>query len=205
MRCKWARRLVLCLMLGALVNLGMAWGCSLGFAYADTKILAGTMQYRLTFVREWPIKGMPPAEAIGRGTITAYGVTNSYYSESKRGHPWMLYRSAGLPLHAFHAWTDDWRTPRTPQTPPGASALHWRFAVDIRGTVFPYRPMPLGFTVNTLLYAALLFLLTLGLSVFKRRRRLRGGLCVRCGYDITGLTACPECGTPVLHSPPSAT
>ena len=34
-----------------------------------------------------------------------------------------------------------------------------------------------------------------------RRRRCRQGLCVECGYDLTGNTSgvCPECGTPVTR------
>ena len=35
----------------------------------------------------------------------------------------------------------------------------------------------------------------------RRRRRLRRGLCPRCGYDLTANATgvCPECGTPVLR------
>jgi hypothetical protein len=36
-------------------------------------------------------------------------------------------------------------------------------------------------------------------------RRMRG-LCVECGYDLTGNVSgvCPECGTPTTHAPPGA-
>ncbi len=35
--------------------------------------------------------------------------------------------------------------------------------------------------------------------VIRLRRRLRDGLCLRCGYNLTGLPEprCPECGTPI--------
>jgi hypothetical protein len=40
-------------------------------------------------------------------------------------------------------------------------------------------------------------------SSYRRRRRRRRGVCVTCGYDLTGNVSgvCPECGTAV---PPSA-
>jgi DNA-directed RNA polymerase subunit RPC12/RpoP len=40
----------------------------------------------------------------------------------------------------------------------------------------------------------------------RRRRRLRRGLCPRCGYDLRGNKEsgrCPECGTRVVLSPPA--
>lgn len=35
----------------------------------------------------------------------------------------------------------------------------------------------------------------------RRRRRLRAGLCVKCGYSLKGLSEprCPECATPFEH------
>jgi len=36
----------------------------------------------------------------------------------------------------------------------------------------------------------------------RRRRRAKQGLCIRCGYDLSGAshTLCPECGTEVVRA-----
>ena len=62
--------------------------------------------------------------------------------------------------------------------------------------VRPLRPQPFGFLVNSLLYAAALWLLVCGPREVRRRLRKRRGLCVRCGYDLRGnfSAGCPECG-----------
>ena len=51
----------------------------------------------------------------------------------------------------------------------------------------------------------LLFSLPLAISAYlraRRRRRSKQGLCIRCGYDLSGTdhTLCPECGTEVVKA-----
>ena len=59
----------------------------------------------------------------------------------------------------------------------------------------PFRPIWPGFAINALLYAAILWL---PIAPFKLRRNLRvkRGLCLNCGYDLRGAEhkVCPECG-----------
>ena len=58
----------------------------------------------------------------------------------------------------------------------------------------PLRPLWPGFAVNTLFYAAVLWLL--GYSVFATRRfiRMKRGRCVKCGYPRGESGVCSECG-----------
>ncbi|MEE9129392.1 MAG: hypothetical protein V3T84_05190 [Phycisphaerales bacterium] len=62
--------------------------------------------------------------------------------------------------------------------------------------VLPLRPIWLGFAINTVFYAAILWLLTLGPFTARRHIRRKRGLCLKCGYDLRGAEheACPECG-----------
>ena len=62
--------------------------------------------------------------------------------------------------------------------------------------LLPLHPIPLGFTLDTLFYAALLAALFLAPPRLRRFLRLRRGLCPACGYDLAGNTTgiCPECG-----------
>ncbi|HYE62533.1 MAG TPA: hypothetical protein VD997_11115, partial [Phycisphaerales bacterium] len=57
--------------------------------------------------------------------------------------------------------------------------------------------LPLGFTLNTLLYAGVTLGLIEGVAFTRRRRRRNKGRCPSCGYDRGGIAvdaACPECG-----------
>ncbi len=61
----------------------------------------------------------------------------------------------------------------------------------------PIRPRWPGFAVNTIFYAAILWLLSLGpWFALRRLDRRRRGLCPACGYDLGHAQhdTCPECG-----------
>ena len=62
--------------------------------------------------------------------------------------------------------------------------------------VLPFRPIPWGFLINTIFYALLLWLLTLGPFTARRMIRRKRGRCIKCGYDMRGdfSSGCPECG-----------
>ncbi len=53
-----------------------------------------------------------------------------------------------------------------------------------------------GFAINTLFYAAILWLLILGPFTARRMIRRKRGQCSKCGYDLRGAEheVCPECG-----------
>ncbi len=60
-----------------------------------------------------------------------------------------------------------------------------------------WRPIPLGFALDTLIYATCFAGLFAGVRVWARARRSKQGACAACGYDLRGLAseaACPECG-----------
>ena len=60
----------------------------------------------------------------------------------------------------------------------------------------PMRPIAAGFAINTVFYAAILGLPFVAVGQTCRRRRIRRGRCVKCGYDLRGdhEAGCPECG-----------
>ena len=76
---------------------------------------------------------------------------------------------------------------------------HWlnktparRFLTDSR--VLPLRPLWPGFAVNTLFYAAVLWLLIPGPFVLRRFIRARRGRCPKCAYPMGESAVCSECG-----------
>lgn len=71
--------------------------------------------------------------------------------------------------------------------------LGWKLEYN-RATRVGYHRMPLP--MLALLFACCSLLLGVQGPLLRRRRRVRG-LCVKCGYDLTGNESgvCPECGT----------
>ena len=71
-------------------------------------------------------------------------------------------------------------------------------AFDFSGSRFPKRILWPGVIINTVFYALLLRLLFSAPGRFRRMNRHKRGLCVKCGYDLSGTDheACPECGKP---------
>ena len=68
-------------------------------------------------------------------------------------------------------------------------------------TWIPLRPIWFGFLFNTLAYGFIIWLIFPGPFVLRRLIRRKRGLCVKCAYDLRGAEheACPECGQQVAH------
>ena len=89
-------------------------------------------------------------------------------------------------------------------TPEGAILTGLTPARSVRGFLvpraLPLRPIWPGFAVNTIFYAAILWLLTLAPFTLRRVIRRKRGHCIKCGYDLRGTEheVCPECGVSVV-------
>jgi len=110
----------------------------------------------------------------------------------------------GWPTHSM--WSAfAWNTAQWPNvlTDPRLSAIHIRspMGVDyaLAQRVLPLRPIWPGFAVNTILYAAFLWLLFCGPFVLRRFIRVRRGLCLACGYPMGKSSICSECGEALPH------
>ena len=58
----------------------------------------------------------------------------------------------------------------------------------------PFGPLLPGFAINTLFYAATLWLLSGGPFRLRRLIRVRRGLCPKCAYPMGESAVCSECG-----------
>ncbi len=68
---------------------------------------------------------------------------------------------------------------------------HWHLRL------LPLRPLPLGFAINTLLYAFIVWSLIGGPFVLHRFIRVKRGLCPACAYPRGESDVCSECGKPL--------
>jgi hypothetical protein len=92
----------------------------------------------------------------------------------------LVQTKSGLPLRALLI---------PPEIDDNWSAL----ASDARG----FTPLPTGFAINTVFYAAILWALFAVPFVLRRRRRIKRGLCPACAYPVGEGAVCTERGTPV--------
>ena len=78
----------------------------------------------------------------------------------------------------------------------GVGSIAGGLKLDGWPRALPLRPVWPGFAINTLFYAAILWLIIPGPFVLRRLIRRRRGLCPACGYDLRHAEheACPECG-----------
>ena len=71
------------------------------------------------------------------------------------------------------------------------------FFPPVENATVPLRPIWPGFAINTIFYAAILWMLWLSPFVVRRVIRRKRGHCIKCGYDLRGAEheVCPECGS----------
>ena len=190
------------LLAGAVVNVAVAWvawwgtECSLDPVGRKTfrRVVDQPLPSRADMKRwavhatdSWPWN-IIPVSRIDRYTL---GVRYRHlYCSSGLGEWEVALAECGWPMHAFTL--DAWRGGPNRRTVP--------FQHDgwlILGAPIPGRLLWLGFAVNTVFYAAILWLLGYSALALRRFFRRRRGLCTKCAYPVSESAVCTECGHPV--------
>ena len=235
------RKLVLFLLLGAIVNVGVAWGCALGLPLLTANGPYGRYGATGECSPSWDV------EELDRLGATRYVWNHvSFHFDNAPGAlfildeiepvdfaelpPWsrldctkpppQKYRGWGLffiddargwPVLAMSSFTALGADPVTDallvKSSGGFSvpdSLRSKpLFVDVEDELFnrpivPLRPIWPGFAINTIFYAAIIWLVTLGPLTVRRLIRRKRGLCIKCGYDLRGTSGgggvCSECG-----------
>ena len=206
---RYARRIIIFLLLGAVVNVLVAWGCE----YC-CKITSGEIGMTLDFgERNWPRHydvSIDPPQYVD--DLTGFGVRFEYYygsyeEVSPNRIVWdkrpgisvsQMRYSAGFPMYSLDRVLIDGPEEtsyeglelRSSHRPPGAI----RF-----GRAFSSRPIWPGFLVNTLFYTAILWLIFALLFGIRSRLRLRSRRCPHCNYPFGESPTCTECGRDVAR------
>ncbi len=231
------RRILLVLLLGALVNVLVAWACARKerrFPVRDISYgpvasePSGAKQFlsdptymnrfgesRLTGLRRssWYTLGVSHVDYTRwHDDGFAYSRTVGYLRFGLPLPSMQYVEQSTMAMNAFpeHAtwrpegWIGGWplAPDRSVQTNPfGPIAIPGGPAPYIPPKhIYPLVPLPLGFALNTLFYAVLLYLPFATFITLRRRRRIRRNLCPSCGYSLAGAVptnnsiTCPECG-----------
>lgn len=211
------RLIPICLLLGAAINVAIAWA----FALLPTGI--GNVEY-CTNPQAYRPSDILLIHYFGyssmRDPIRVFLMVAPHKPEATRfrGPVWWdnsalvatrepFAIAAGWPLRTLSAWREP---------PDVGDAFVW--GADLaRGTasnpvVIPLHPIARNFAINTAFYAATLWGLVAGIGAMRSMRRTRRGLCPRCAYPRESHAVCPECGAkhnrkmtePVPHALPPA-
>src|SRR5262245_46006735 len=213
-----ACRLLLFLLAGAIFNVAVAWGCAMW-----SKIHANTPRWlpppqvgeHVAYLQSVGWRPLPMAAdksvklSVWYGTGLGVSLRNvreeGEWLGAPRRQPLSVFREiissrhvrAGWPLSALAG--DLWQEV---DDPFGPCRTRWAIklpeaeysrALLVRPAL-PLRPIWPGFEINTILYAALLWLLVFALRRTRRWRRIKRGLCPACAYPLGESPTCSECG-----------
>ncbi|MCI0630278.1 MAG: hypothetical protein L0Y44_06440 [Phycisphaerales bacterium] len=121
------------------------------------------------------------------------------------GGPRKLRVDAGWPLHSFTGYASvvpfsylvNRRGVTIRQKAIGAIAVERTVRGQPLQRLFPFKPIGVGAAFNTVFYAAIVRLLFAAPGFFRRRMRIKRGLCPACAYPVGAGETCTECGKPV--------
>lgn len=194
----------LSLVAGAMITVGVAWGCLLWFPGTNpsskSRFVAGGYRVTDAMSRYGAFDGYAVWELRGvgwemEGAIASY--RRLHYADPKNankltlvyaGWPWRCLRGE---RRVLAAQTTDWRLTTLPKLP---------WSNPTTRSCAPLAPLWPGFMANTAAYGFTAFALVLAFRAAKRGHRLRRRRCPVCGYMLSGLAPldgriqCPECG-----------
>ena len=132
-------------------------------------------------------------QLIARTNLLAGAAIHNYYD----AHPpyiinnggYLEYHLSGWPWYCLFRPVLHLPTNHKTDTPAHTACL---YPTD---KFVPTQIIASGLAINTAFYATLWGILLVALPAIKQRLRKRRGLCARCGYEVTDLPTCPECGS----------
>jgi hypothetical protein len=216
---RWALRVFLILLLGAIVNVAVAWGCLLGLRHrSDTiedwdddasvhaivaelgwdveswRFFAGVTDHDFGVMQREVSMYSPRTE-----TSAPFGVIVATSTDAG----WPLYAPTGRIIWPHNSYLE-WRANGQAMKPDRKVECGWAYSAIVTTPKFrttetllvPLRPVWPAFAFNTVFYAAVLWMLFAAPFALRKWQRIKRGLCPKCGYDLRGTdsAACPECG-----------
>ncbi len=167
-------------------------------------VLVGTGIEEIWFIRSTTSDGeLYYRYAAGGYSMTPPRFISAWMLERLRQGLWTNHNLVevriGWPARSFVGRHYDLRADGISWTYESAIGLpDWIIRLTRGGSRFdlPFKPIWPGFVINTVFYAAILWLLTFGPFAARRIIRSKRGRCIKCGYDLRGAEheVCPECG-----------
>lgn len=184
-----ALNLGLALLAGAAATWAIAWACAVWVVARPVRDASPA---------PWP-PSVPPSWPAPSDTYTyeAVGLRRwLWLARDDYGHPYILeVVSSGIPFRSMRG--DHFGGHVTLVLRSRVLDVPDFFRPGDYCVGVPCGVLPLGFALDTLLIGGLIFGLVKAPSSWRRRQRLKMGLCAWCGYNRSGVAEtapCPECG-----------
>jgi len=197
-------RVIVFLLLGAIVNVAVAWGYGL---WSSPDEQNGEILEPATVALIRQRFGMPsllPDETVGYqtyGSGLTFQVIHDGISIQGSTLSWAhtaISVACGWPARSMRCGVISQNGAieylHSIQPPKGFSASVL--------PMLPCAPLWPGFAINTIFYAAILWLFFTVPFALRRHRRIKRGQCPACAYPIGTSPVCTECGNPVQPRPP---
>ncbi len=130
----------------------------------------------------WVLRGIPFTDRVQYPGESKLGTLRNI---NERAHGWR-YQIYGWPIPVLY------RTCAIVRTPSGGFEHN---TIRFRSQILPGEIVWRSFAASTALYGFSWAIVLVFVPAGRRWLRHRRGLCINCGYDITGCEICPECGT----------
>jgi hypothetical protein len=208
-------KLLVFLLLGAIVNVAVAWGCAAWSRYSPEDYIRSIDQVPDGFVDAVPSEWLdaPPMWPGGRNAVDIrVRVRDALGWSCTRIELWWMQPAIWQAVPDYSVYRVEAGWPASSATCDGSLVVRdsprafwkakWQCGIDPPvwlsvGSMGPLgdeqfrRPLPLkpiwpGFALNTIFYAAVLWFIFAIPGGVKRLRRRRRGSCIHCGYDLRG-------------------
>jgi hypothetical protein len=208
---RFITRVVVFLLLGAIVNVAVAWGRT-AFPWQPVDGLtevAWDANWPTAVPLHWPLKarrltGTNFAWETVRFTARKFEADDSN-DVTKTEAFYIDLHTVGWPAKSMMVeWWDEFVLMGKPLRKtnrfdghPSTTVRQVGLPIATGYLFLPLQPIWPGFAINTIFYSAILWLLFFAPGSVRRMIRRRRGLCPACAYPVGTSEVCTECGGPV--------
>jgi predicted RNA-binding Zn-ribbon protein involved in translation (DUF1610 family) len=206
-----ATKAIVFLLAGAIINVAVAWACAIFIQYDPSLNSYGVWHFEHAQSDSWVMYSTKPGAEITKvlklprrmSVGEAKAVLNGQQLVPKYAFPYCSADksckvvSNGWPYLSLHSVVvfGDNKSRRVKSGIP--------IDRDANGKVLPLNPLIGRTLANTVIYAAIVWMLFAVPGVVRRRMRRKRGQCAACGYSLRGRGTsggekCPECGATTI-------
>jgi hypothetical protein len=200
---------------GAILNVGVAWGCALvpvSLWFTPSSDTRDYVEWPRAVPDRWPKRAHFVGRRVFGRDVDEFSAIAAVENDEElwRAEQYSLIIGGnGWPCRAleWELWhvRNSLRPNEIPRQTWWLSGIFLptgdAYPSTLHVTRLPLRPSWHGFAINTIFYAALLWLACWAPSTLRGKVRAKRGLCPACSYPVGGSLICTECGESLPKRP----